>query len=178
MADSQFPQNRKVWDVTDIEAGEYISSDDGQMSQNQKVDTNSSGPIEFGTFVTTQGANTGNVGQASDGDSIYEGVAMINQQSPEFDLRRQPINTIAEIAKRGFVTMKIIPGQPPLAFTGELDFVYVSGQAATAGYLTNVATGDQKISVNTEGVRVLRVGKDVAEVYLSGKPLIVVTDVI
>ena len=170
MSNPQHPQNRKNWQTTELEAGEMADSDDGQLITSHKVGNGSVGPVEFGTFCTKQASNALGqiVNQLEDGDDKIRGVCVINNQSPEYKERRQPKNTVAGVAKRGFVAVKIIPDQPPLIDDGSL--IYISWTPPYAGYLTNLATGDAKMDSSVEGVEIQSVGAETAIISLPGRP--------
>ena len=176
MSNPQHPQNRKNWQTTELEAGEMADSDEGQLITSHKVSDNSAGPIEFGTFCTKQtDATKGQlVNQVEDGDDKLRGVCVINNQSPEYKDRRQPKGTIAGVAKRGFVAVKIDPANPPLL--NDDAFIYISWTPPTAGYLTNLAAGDAKLNQSVEGVEIQSIGAETAIVFLPGRPHLNIVD--
>lgn len=168
MADEQFPQNRAVWNDTDVEAGEFSSADAGELTIPKKVSANFAAGLKFGVFASLDGdaAKT-----PESGDGLIIGVSAIVQNSDDFDNLNSKINTIASIARRGFIAVKIDVDNPPVV-GGAINILLT---AAKEGFLTSLGANVLVIA-STEGMRIERVGSTTAEVYLPGKATYAVTE--
>jgi len=161
MTNSQYPQTRKVWNVTDLEAGLFSNHDGGQSTVKAKVAA--SNTVKFGTFAVRNAS--GLLTAFSSGATKVSGVAMIANQVVDYENRNYSQNETAEEARRGFVTVKIDTTNPPTAFGA----VRISHDTGTEGFLTS-STSNSKLVAANEGIQILRVGTDIAEIFLPGKP--------
>jgi hypothetical protein len=161
MTNPQYPQNRSVWNVTDLEPGEWGRLDEGQMSRNLKVAAGET--IKFGAFLSKD--SSGNAEAIAVAETRVYGVSLISQIATDYGNRQYSENEQIGVAKRGYVVVGIDTDNKPSAG----GVIRISYGAGIIGYLTSVTTNAIQIA-DTEGVEIIAVGDEVALVYLDGKP--------
>ena len=170
--DPQFPQNRPIWNDTDIEAGEFVSFDPGQMSVSRKIAATRS--LEVGVFAMQEAVDTLEVAAVRDDPTgeFLAGVSIIDNNSKNYPSGPFDEKEIAPIARRGFVSVKINTANPPVV--GQ-ETHQISFEALKQGFIGGVgAASSRALSGTLSGVEVVRVGAEVAEVYLAGKALMAI----
>lgn len=153
-----YPQNRSVWNVSDLNPGTFANYDAGRASIGAKVASGQT--IKFGTFVKKTTA--GELEIIEDGDLVIAGVAMQALNVEDYVNLQYTEGELAELATRGVVAVKIDPANKPSAYGN----IFVSFESGKEGWLTSVNTNAMQL--DKKEVEIREVGDNVALVYLSG----------
>ncbi len=162
--DNVFASTKQIWDIEENEAGSVGSKGSAPLEFTKEVGTDG---VEFGTFINVD-STTGKVDKLNAADLFVHGIALIGNLADGFHERVYNDGDIAAIARREYFFVKIDSANAP-AVGGS---VFISTAASLEGYLTSV--DDVNSSEAADGIEIVAVFDNVAEVFLDGKAKIAV----
>lgn len=159
-----YPQNRRVWNTTDLAAG--IQARSGFDWEERPGLVAQDAPIQFGAFcelVNTAGALT--VKKFSSGATAALSVALQGtpQGSSDYDNYQYAQGDLVPTLRKGYVNVKIDPNNKPTP-GNTFKISYASG---LEGYITSSASNSKSVAA-TDGLEIMSVGDTTCEVYVPG----------